>query len=526
VFLKDNPTTGMAMVRKAAHDRIGGYTEEQNAGLEDWDYWLKFAEHGMWGGTVPEPMDWNRRQTAQLNGQSPSKTDPENARKTLRARYPRTFSGGLPASIQPVVSTALDERFESYKANVVPRVACRRRLLLIAPWMMTGGADRFNIDAIKSLKARGWDVTVALTLNASHVLEAEFRMLTPEVFVLPRFLPSAAQQVCFLQYLMQSRHPDVVMVSNSELGYQALAQLRAFGAELPTPPNFVDYVHMEEEAWNDGGYARMSVDMQDHLDAHLVASRHLAGWMVTRGLRTNNVHTCYVGTDVDLFAADWIVRANVRAQLKIAIDDPVLLYACRITAQKQPFVFAETMRLLAGDSLGAAVDSRLTVLVAGDGPDLPALRERLNELGSSTRVRILVLGELPQQRVRELMQASDILFLPSEMEGIALVQMESMAAGMVFVGADVGGQAEVITPSCECGVLVPRSQPDREAQRYAEYIHRLVQEPERRQKIGAAAAARIRASFSSASLGCCLESGFFEGQVACSPRKYVGWGFS
>jgi glycosyltransferase involved in cell wall biosynthesis len=83
------------------------------------------------------------------------------------------------------------------------------------------------------------------------------------------------------------------------------------------------------------------------------------------------------------------------------------------------------------------------------------------------------------------MLASDIFFLPSEMEGIALVQMESMAAGMVFVGADVGGQAEVITPSCDCGVLVPRSQPDREAQRYAEYIHRLVQEPERRQKIGA-----------------------------------------
>jgi glycosyltransferase involved in cell wall biosynthesis len=91
--------------------------------------------------------------------------------------------------------------------------------------------------------------------------------------------------------------------------------------------------------------------------------------------------------------------------------------------------------------------------------------------------------------------------------------MESMAAGMVFVGADVGGQSEVITPSCGCGVLVPRSQPDREAQRYAGYIHRLVQEPERRQKIGAAAAAQIRASFSTATLGECLERGFFGAEV-------------
>jgi glycosyltransferase involved in cell wall biosynthesis len=235
--------------------------------------------------------------------------------------------------------------------------------------------------------------------------------------------------------------------------------------------------------------------------------------MVARGLHTNNVHTCYIGTDVELFAPNSTVREQVRTELGIPAAEPVLLYACRITAQKQPLVFAETIRRLAEERDEGSSQPHLTVLVAGDGPDLPALRERIDELRWSTRVRIVVLGELPQQRVRQLMLASDIFFLPSEMEGIALVMMESMAAGMVFVGADVGGHAEVITPSCNCGVLVQRAEANREAELYAERIRSLVLAPARRQRMGVAAAARIRTQFSTATLGSCLEAGFFGADV-------------
>ncbi len=58
------------------------------------------------------------------------------------------------------------------------------------------------------------------------------------------------------------------------------------------------------------------------------------------------------------------------------------------------------------------------------------------------------VGALPNPRLRDLMAAADILFLPSAWEGIAQSIYEAMAAGLVVVGADVGGQRELVTPDC------------------------------------------------------------------------------
>ena len=91
------------------------------------------------------------------------------------------------------------------------------------------------------------------------------------------------------------------------------------------------------------------------------------------------------------------------------------------------------------------------VLVAGDGSLLGTLYEHLDHLKPHVRF----LGRATAESMLGLIQATDVVFLPSVNEGISLTQFEAMAAGKVFVGANVGGQGEIITPSCDCGVLVP-----------------------------------------------------------------------
>ena len=39
-----------------------------------------------------------------------------------------------------------------------------RRLLCLYPWMELGGADKFNLDMLAQLTARGWAATVVTTL--------------------------------------------------------------------------------------------------------------------------------------------------------------------------------------------------------------------------------------------------------------------------------------------------------------------------------------------------------------------------
>jgi hypothetical protein len=58
-------------------------------------------------------------------------------------------------------------------------------------------------------------------------LLSEWHALTNDVFVLPRFL-LLEDQPRFLLYLVQSRKVDVVLLSNSELGYFSLPLITRF----------------------------------------------------------------------------------------------------------------------------------------------------------------------------------------------------------------------------------------------------------------------------------------------------------
>ncbi|MFQ3683987.1 glycosyltransferase family 4 protein, partial [Roseiflexus sp.] len=100
---------------------------------------------------------------------------------------------------------------------------------------------------------------------------------------------------------------------------------------------------------------------------------------------------------------------------------------------------------------------------------------------------VRLVGALPEERVREVMAAGDILLLPSEREGIAIVLLEAMAMGVAPVAADVGGQRELATP--DCGVLIPQS--GNEERVYVAALISLLTDPDRRAQMGANARRRI-----------------------------------
>jgi glycosyltransferase involved in cell wall biosynthesis len=209
--------------------------------------------------------------------------------------------------------------------------------------------------------------------------------------------------------------------------------------------------------------------------------------MIAEGAHPERITVCHTGGatrgDEDLGAA----RARCRQELGVDAHARLLVYPARLCAQKQPRVFAETMRVLA--------DQRIpfTCVVAGDGPDRAWLGAYVKRHRLTGRVRLV--GAVSPARMSALMAAADICFLPSTHEGVALTLYEAMSAGAVFVGADVGGQREVL--SGECGVLLPRLGDElREAGAYAVALSRLLRDPIARQAMGSAARRRIAEGFS------------------------------
>src|SRR5690606_2540416 len=146
----------------------GGYDETIRKGLEDWEFWLRCANAGFWGGTVPEYLDWYRRRSNHSERWSDWGEGPAQAafHAMLRQRYPRLWEGNFPRISprphEPSATLSHALPFHNRLAKEKPR------LLLIVPWLTVGGADKFNLDLIPQLKRRGWEISIATTLPGDH----------------------------------------------------------------------------------------------------------------------------------------------------------------------------------------------------------------------------------------------------------------------------------------------------------------------------------------------------------------------
>lgn len=356
-----------------------------------------------------------------------------------------------------------------------------RRVLFLVPWVTTGGADKFTIDVVQQLAARGWEVTVVTTLAGDNCWLSRVERVTPDVFALPELLPATAFPG-FLRYLVGARRPDVILVSNSLFAYRALPFMRLSAPRAAV----VDYCHSVVEGWLDGGYPRLSVDGRDHLDLHITSSEDLKEWMVARGVERDRIEVCYVGTTPSSRTS-----GGSREGLGLPDGVPLVLYPCRLTHEKQPAVFARTLLALRDEQVS------FHAAVVGDGPYLEWLESfvRENRLTNS----VTFTGAVSNEHVRELMAAGDCVFLPSKFEGISVVLYEALAEGVPVVGADVGGQRELVSP--DCGRLIEPGSQSEEVRRYTAALRELLGDSELRRRMGAAGRARIASRFTLEHMG-------------------------
>ncbi|MGC5010267.1 glycosyltransferase [Streptosporangium sp. DT93] len=120
-------------------------------------------------------------------------------------------------------------------------------------------------------------------------------------------------------------------------------------------------------------------------------------------------------------------------------------------------------------------------LLAGDGPLREDVAREIERRGLHDRVR--VLGRVRQ--ARRLVAAADLLVLSSHYEGLPVVVMEALAAGVPVVSTDVGGIPELVSSGWN-GILTEPESPDALA---AGILQAMEPAVHRRLRSGAAASA-------------------------------------
>ncbi len=129
------------------------------------------------------------------------------------------------------------------------------------------------------------------------------------------------------------------------------------------------------------------------------------------------------------------------------------------------------------------------LVLAGDGEHRGALESRARELGLGPE-SVVFLGRATAGQVRALLASARALVVPSIYEGMPLVILEAMAAGVPVVASAVSGIPEVVVDG-ETGWLVPCEDPPQLARALGEV---LADETETRRR-GAAGRGRVDALF-------------------------------
>jgi glycosyltransferase involved in cell wall biosynthesis len=139
-------------------------------------------------------------------------------------------------------------------------------------------------------------------------------------------------------------------------------------------------------------------------------------------------------------------------------------------------------------ALGALKDMEWEWRLAGDGPQLPALTQAVQERELQNRVRFL--GWLDVEALRREYASANLFLFPSRHEGMPNAVLEAMASGLPVVATRIAGNEELVAEG-ETGLLVPDENVD--ALRGA--LRALLADSERRERMGDAARLRVEQRF-------------------------------
>jgi glycosyltransferase involved in cell wall biosynthesis len=197
-------------------------------------------------------------------------------------------------------------------------------------------------------------------------------------------------------------------------------------------------------------------------------------------MRGENITVIHTGIDppppvdpgrIDALRARWGLFPRHRLVLTLA----------RLSYEKGVDVLVEAARLVRRTH----PDVRFAVL--GEGPDRPALEDRIRSANLDSVVRLAGF----EADVWPAIWAAEVVCLPSKSEGMPNVLLEAMAAGKPIVASCVGGVPEAVESEIN-GLLV---EPDEPAS-LAGAILRLVDDASLAQRLGKVARETAEARFS------------------------------
>jgi glycosyltransferase involved in cell wall biosynthesis len=254
---------------------------------------------------------------------------------------------------------------------------------------------------------------------------------------------------------------DVCLPRMALLAMRLLRVPRAF-ATIQSPYNTLQPQDARARAW---AYAAPRA-----LRQVICPSQHSRRTQISYGLPPELVRTVYNSVDLHRFSRG---NASVpRKALGLGPEAKLVVFSSRLEPQKRPFDALHAFQRV------AAVDGDTHMVFVGRGALEPELRALVQQSGLADRVHFAGF----QTNIPDWLAAATVWFLPTESENFSLAVLEALAAGCPILSTLCQGNDEVLEQERNA---LTTAVGDVEAQ--ASGLHRLLQDPQMRASLGAAA---------------------------------------
>jgi glycogen synthase len=221
------------------------------------------------------------------------------------------------------------------------------------------------------------------------------------------------------------------------------------------------------------------------------------------GVSGNRIRVIHNGIDPEQYRPT--VDATVLARYQIDAGKPYVLFVGRITRQKGIIHLVNAVKYLR--------PGNQVVLCAG-APDTPEIGREMEERVEQARREsastiVWVRQMVPKQDIIPIYSQAALFVCPSVYEPFGIINLEAMACGTPVVAAAVGGIKEVVVTG-ESGLLVPFEprgttdfeprDPESFARDLAAAIDSLMEDPQRRRRMGERSRERVERHFSWSSI--------------------------
>ena len=336
-----------------------------------------------------------------------------------------------------------------------------------------GGQEIRILTEAQGMLERGHQVTLLCPMSANIFDAAQQRKVNVVDLPIGRKKPRG---VLALRAWLSGQSVDIVNTHSSTDSW--LAAIAA--ATLKSPPPLIRTRHIS---------ASVSTNASTRW-LYTKATRHIVttGEALRRQLIDANgfdpTHITSVPTGIDLVRFVPGSKQHARAQLGLPVDKSVIGIVATLRDWKGHHYLIEAFARMAA--------SNTILLIVGGGPQLPKLKEQIENLAITEK--ILLPGNV--ENVTTWLQAMDVFVLPSYAnEGVPQALLQAMACALPVITTPVGSILEAVT-SEQTGLIVE----PRQAEPLRVAIERLLRDEALRARLGEAARNKAVQSFGTAAM--------------------------